>query len=61
MRIIHEDRGRIVVNGTYVVLLLVYLVGDCVFGGSETGGGVRIGVALCDLYALCQCLSGSMR
>ncbi len=34
---------------TYVVLLLVYLVGDCVFGGSETGGGVRIGVALGDL------------
>ena len=48
MRMIHEDRRR-VVNGTYVVLLLVYFVGECVFGGSETGGGARIGVALCDL------------
>ena len=40
--------------GTYVMLLLVYFVRDCVFSGSQAGGGVRVGVALCDLWVLCQ-------
>lgn len=45
-------------DGTYVVLFLVDLVRGHVFGGGETRGGARVGVALCDLWgsvsALCR-------
>ena len=34
---------------TYIVLLLVSLVSKSVFGRGKTRGGVRVGVALCNL------------
>ena len=48
---------------TYVVLLLVHLVRGHVFGGGETRGGARVGVALCDLWGNpCQrCVEGKER
>ena len=42
----------------YVVLLLVNLVRDCVFGSGETGGGVGVGVAFGDL---CGFMSAARR
>lgn len=40
------------------MLLFVDLVRGCVFGGGETRGSVRVGVALCDLLVT---LLGSSR
>lgn len=46
---VHSRREtREVGGGTYVVLLLIDLVRNCVFGGLGTGGEARVGVALCD-------------
>lgn len=38
------------------MLLLVQLVRGHVFGGSETRGGARVGVALCDLWRVVSAL-----
>ena len=45
-------------EGTYVVLLLVYLVRDRILGSSETGGGTRVGVAFCNLWVVVLVVGG---
>lgn len=44
-------------DGTYVVLLLVHLVRNGIFGGGETRGGVRVGVAFGDLWGVVLAVS----
>ena len=50
--------GRRRRGSPYIVLLLVNLVGDRVFGGGETSGGVGVGVAFGNLCVSCQRLRG---
>lgn len=43
------------------MLLFVDLVRGCVFGGGETRGSVRVGVALCDLWGTVSATSRGNR